>query len=296
MTGNFEFRTILPGEAGRAAEIESICFPPAEACPKEAMCERALKAPDLFLVAVDKEKGVIAGFLNGIATNEAVFRDEFFTDISLNDPDGKNIMLLGLDVLPEYRRRGLASQIVKIYAAKEAARGRKRLILTCLEDKIKMYEGMGFEDLGISNSTWAGESWHDMDLRLSEENAQGLVFSFSADEEKTAEKTSDSDPADETPKPGPDQEEKEESDLPSKKQLNIFGPAAFALGALTVIFAFLAGIKALVFGIPALIVSGLGILACVLLKNMKKYLSIAGLILAAAGIAAALILHSGLVF
>lgn len=36
--------------------------------------------PELFLVAVDKETGKIAGFLNGPATNEIRFRDEFFAD------------------------------------------------------------------------------------------------------------------------------------------------------------------------------------------------------------------------
>ena len=37
------------------------------------------------------------------ATDEEKFRDEFFTDIDLCDENGKNVMLLGLDVLPEYR-------------------------------------------------------------------------------------------------------------------------------------------------------------------------------------------------
>ena len=33
--------------------------------------------------------------------------DEFFTDISQHKPNGKNVMLLGLDVLPQYRGQGL---------------------------------------------------------------------------------------------------------------------------------------------------------------------------------------------
>lgn len=72
------------------------------------MRERTEHASETFLVAVDKATGKIAGFLNGVATDEEVFRDEFFTDITLHDPKGKNIMLLGLDVLPEYRHQGLA--------------------------------------------------------------------------------------------------------------------------------------------------------------------------------------------
>ena len=74
----FEFRNILPEEAEQATSIEKICFPPNEACSEAAMKERTIMVPDLFLVAVDKKTGMLAGFLNGISTNEYSFRDEFF--------------------------------------------------------------------------------------------------------------------------------------------------------------------------------------------------------------------------
>ena len=126
------------------------------------MTERIAKVPELFLVAIDKETGKIAGFLNGVATNEYKFRDEFFTDISFCDPDGRNIMLLGLDVLPEYRKQGLAREIVYEYCRRERENGRNMLVLTCLENKVKMYKKLGFIDRGMSDSTWGGEDWHEM--------------------------------------------------------------------------------------------------------------------------------------
>lgn len=162
MKKEFIFRTILPEEADQAVKIEQICFPPNEACAPADMMRRTENVSDLFLVAVDPQIGRIAGFLNGMSTNETAFRDAFFRDTSLYQPDGENIMLLGLDVLPEYRRQGLASELVKRYAAREAARGRKRLILTCLESRIGMYRKMGFSDLGLSASSWGGEKWHEM--------------------------------------------------------------------------------------------------------------------------------------
>jgi hypothetical protein len=76
-------------EADEAAEIEQICFPPHEACSKENMKERVKTAPELFLVAIDRSTGKMAGFLNGLATDETIFRDEFFTDASLYNPKGK---------------------------------------------------------------------------------------------------------------------------------------------------------------------------------------------------------------
>ena len=73
----FVFRTIKPEEAEEAAEVEQVCFPPNEACAREHMIERIAVAPDLFLVAIDQETGKLAGFLNGIATDEQYFRDGF---------------------------------------------------------------------------------------------------------------------------------------------------------------------------------------------------------------------------
>ena len=163
----FEFRNILPEETDQAIAIEQECFPPNEACSPEHMAERIRKASELFLVAVDRETGLVTGFLNGLSTNEWQFRDEFFTNADLYDPAGRNIMLLGLDVLPEYRRQGLASELMFQYLRREHEK-RSELdqhgmaILTCHKAKVKMYQKMGFVDRGISGSTWGGEEWHEM--------------------------------------------------------------------------------------------------------------------------------------
>ena len=162
----FEFRSIHKDETEQAVIIEHICFPPNEACSAKAMTERIEKVPELFLVAVDKETGKIAGFLNGISTDELTFRDEFFTDANLYNPEGKHVMLLGLDVLPEYRMQGLARELVRQYAARERANNRQLLILTCLQEKVEMYKKFGFKDRGIADSTWGGEEWHEMSLDI----------------------------------------------------------------------------------------------------------------------------------
>jgi ribosomal protein S18 acetylase RimI-like enzyme len=163
---NYSFRAILPNEASQAAAIEQICFPPNEACSEQHMKERIAKAPDLFFVAVDKTTGKLVGFLNGLATDEDTFRDEFFTDADLHNPNGKNIMLLGLDVLPEHRGQGIAKKLVYGYAERERGNGRQTLILTCLDSKVKMYEKMGFVDRGIADSAWGGEEWHEMSYSI----------------------------------------------------------------------------------------------------------------------------------
>ena len=162
----FWVRRIRPEEAETAADIEEICFPPNEACPRAVMRRRALSWPETFLVAQERESGQIAGMLNGIATDETVFRDAFFTDPGLHCPGGSNLMLLGLDVLPAFRKQGLARLLLETCRREAEAAGRSRLVLTCLAEKVPMYEHLGFADLGLSASRWGGEAWHEMDLRL----------------------------------------------------------------------------------------------------------------------------------
>lgn len=160
----YEFRNIKQEEIPQAAEIEKRCFPPNEACSYEHMEQRVKKAPELFLVAVDKKTGLLAGFLNGLATEKEHLTDDFFTDAEVHNPAGENIMLLGLDVLPEHRGRGLARTLVEEYVRREKEKDRKKLILTCVEEKVEMYKKFGFMDHGIGISQWGGEAWHEMSI------------------------------------------------------------------------------------------------------------------------------------
>ena len=83
-----------------------------------------------------------------------------------NNPKGKKVMILGLDVLPEYRGQGLAREIVRCYLQREEEKGRKEIVLTCLDEKVEMYKRFGFVDLGMSDSVWGGEEWHEMTYYL----------------------------------------------------------------------------------------------------------------------------------
>lgn len=162
----FIFRNIRQQEAEQAVMIENICFPPNEACTRKMMIERIAKAPELFLVAEDENTGKLAGFLSGLSTNDISFHDEFFFDAELYNPEGSSIMILGLNVLPKYRKKGLARELMRRYIDREEANGRKIMLLTCLPDKIDMYRKMGFIDEGIADSTWGGEKWHEMKYKF----------------------------------------------------------------------------------------------------------------------------------
>lgn len=162
----FEFRDAKLSEWEELTALEKVCFPPNEACTSEQLRQRIEKASENFFVACDQVNPKLAGFLCGICSDEPRFRDEFFMDAALHEPAGKTVYLLGLNVSPEYRHHGLATALMDRYIEREKARGREALVLTCHTHLVTFYEGFGFEDLGIGDSRWGGESWHDMRLSL----------------------------------------------------------------------------------------------------------------------------------
>lgn len=162
----YVFRTVRKGEAETAVAIETACFPPNEACVLPIMKQRVKMAPELFMVAEEKNTGKMIGFVNAIATDENSLRDEFFTDIRLHNPQGKYIMILSVAVLPEYRHQGLAKEMMWQLLNRQKEVGRLAAVLTCLDSKVEMYKKMGYVDLGISQSSWGGEEWHEMICHL----------------------------------------------------------------------------------------------------------------------------------
>ncbi len=165
----FVIRTIRRDEADIAADMEQICFPPHEACPKELMIQRVLRDPEMFIVAEEKETGKLCGLINGMPTDAEAFSDDSFTGFDLYKEDGRRMFLAGVEVLPEYRHQGLAQAMMEALARREREKGRKQLLLTCLEEKITFYEQMGYIDRGLSVSAWGNETWHEMTMDLQEE-------------------------------------------------------------------------------------------------------------------------------
>ncbi len=165
----FLFRDIRADEAEQAAEMEQICFPPHEACKPEVMRQRVLLTPDMFLVAEDVTLGSLAGLINGMPTSAPAFSDDAFTGFDLYDPCGERMFLAGVEVLPAYRHIGLAHAMMKELARREKKKGRREILLTCLPEKLTFYEEMGFENRGISSSSWGGEVWYEMTMDLQKE-------------------------------------------------------------------------------------------------------------------------------
>ena len=120
------------------------------------------RAPEYFLVAVDRATGRIAGFLNGLATDESTFRDEFFTDAGLHDRRGRQSCCWDLTCSRNTAGQGLASELMRRYLAIQKERGKKKVLLTCLDAKVEMYKKMDFRMMEMADSSWGGEAWHEM--------------------------------------------------------------------------------------------------------------------------------------
>lgn len=149
-------------EAGLLAEIERECFPPAEAAGESDIADRMDVFGDCFFVA--ETGGKIVGFINGAVSAEPHLPDEMYHDASLHDPEGEYQTVFGLDVLPEYRKNGVAGKLLKRMISHARACGRKGVVLTCKDHLVHYYAKFGFENHGVADSTHGGARWNDMKL------------------------------------------------------------------------------------------------------------------------------------
>ena len=150
--------------AEKLAEIEAVCFPKEEAASLASFEERLASFGDCFLMA--ELDGKMIGFINGMVTDERTIADEMFEDAGLHKKDGAWQSVFGLDVLPEYRHRGYAAQLMQALIEKARADGRKGCILTCKDKLIHYYSKFGYENKGVSKSQHGGAVWYDMVLEF----------------------------------------------------------------------------------------------------------------------------------
>jgi len=162
---NLHIRKTTMNDLDTIVEIENQCFPEAEAASRTSLENRIRIFTDSFFVATVEEDEIV-GFINGCITNDRTICDEMFDDPKLHIPDGDYQSIFGLDVIPEYRQRGIAGQLMKHMIQVSEKNGRKGVILTCKEHLINYYSKFGFENMGISASVHGGAQWYDMILEF----------------------------------------------------------------------------------------------------------------------------------
>lgn len=144
--------------------IECICFPSKEAAEYSSIADRLRVFKDCFLVAV--YNGEIIGFINGATISKRYIEDDMFSDTSFHNPDNGYQAVFGLDVLPEYRNRGVAGKLLSTFIEAAKLRNKRAVVLTCKEHLLGYYKSFGFENLGISNSEHGNAVWYDCILEF----------------------------------------------------------------------------------------------------------------------------------
>lgn len=147
------------------AAVEKECFPPAEAATREEFAERILHYGNHFWLMFDGDK--LAAFVDGFVTDAPDLTDEMYEKADMHNEAGAWQMIFGVNTMPEYRRRGLAGELIRCAIDNAGEAGRKGLVLTCKDELVHYYAGFGFKDEGITDkSTHGNVAWHQMRLEF----------------------------------------------------------------------------------------------------------------------------------
>ncbi len=144
--------------------LESKTFPEEEAASRESISIRLKRYQEGFIVG--ELDGEIVAHINGGCTNKDDITDEEFKALIGHEDDGKNLVIFSLAVDPEYHRRGIATEMMGTYVTIAKKMKKSKILLLCKENLIGMYEGMGYEKIGLSASTHGGAKWYEMEYRL----------------------------------------------------------------------------------------------------------------------------------
>lgn len=161
----FIVRQAVADDIERIALVEEKCFPPAEAATIKSFFERFMAFPECFFVA--EVDGKVVGHINGCVTDQPKLEDALYHNTSLHQPDGPWQTVFGIAVLPEYQHNGIASELMRRFKEEIEVRGKKGIILTCKDEKVGFYEGLGFSYVGVSESSHGSAKWNDMMLKFS---------------------------------------------------------------------------------------------------------------------------------
>lgn len=158
-------RLAVPEDLAALTAVEAACFPAAEAATERDFAARLAVYPNHFWLLEDEE-GRLISFVNGMVTREPDLRDEMYSDASLHDETGDWQMIFGVNTLPEFRRRGLAGEVLRRTIADARAQGRRGCVLTCKDRLVHYYETFGFVSEGVSESVHGGVVWYQMRLEF----------------------------------------------------------------------------------------------------------------------------------
>ncbi len=139
---------MLPEDLEECFLVETSGFPPQEAATRATIKLRIDTFPEGFLVA--EVDGRIVGLLNSASTNKEDISDEKLKQLIGHDVDGRNMVIFALAVLPEFRKLGIARQLMSRFTEEAREHRKQYVLLMCKLPLIAYYQGMGFVHAGLS--------------------------------------------------------------------------------------------------------------------------------------------------
>lgn len=157
-----QIRMATPNDLDACIAAETEAFPAAEAATRQQFAERLVVYPNHFWVLTDSSR--VIALVNGPVSNSQNLTDDMYANAQLHNERGDWQFILDVVTIPDYRKRGVAGQLLSYVIEASRQQGRKGLVLTCKDHLVAYYAKFGFVDEGFQGSTHGGVYWHQMRL------------------------------------------------------------------------------------------------------------------------------------
>lgn len=161
------FRLAKPEDIPECHVIQSASYPPDEAAKKSWLEYRQSHARSYFLCALNNESEII-GFV--CSTRCSNFD---YDAMSTHDPKGSLLAIHSVVVKEEYRRKGIASRMMKNYIKIVSEDNQvhpstsiSKIVLIAKSHLLGFYENLGFSVLKVSDIVYGQEQWYDLQMNL----------------------------------------------------------------------------------------------------------------------------------
>eukprot|EP01104_Vermistella_antarctica_P008359 TRINITY_DN2085_c0_g1_i2.p1 TRINITY_DN2085_c0_g1~~TRINITY_DN2085_c0_g1_i2.p1 ORF type:complete len:150 (+),score=23.12 TRINITY_DN2085_c0_g1_i2:350-799(+) len=141
-------------------DVDHTGYPADEAASRGGMKMRLTEAPEFFYAGYTKDTNELVGYICSTMLNGDEYTDTSFEE---HVPTGDLCCVHSVCVDPRYRRRGIATDMLKKYIQKIHAMGRVRMmVLICKKHTQQLYANCGFRLVGPSSVVHGAELWYEM--------------------------------------------------------------------------------------------------------------------------------------